>query len=240
VHQAIGTYAHKVAKYIALTEFSRNKFVEAGLPDEKLTVKPNFVYPDPGVGDGRGGFVLYVGRLSPEKGIETLLQAWEGFTDLPLKIIGSGPLQEQCRQAAARSDAIEYLGALPSETVYRYLGSAVALVVPSLWYEGFPRVIVEAYAKGTPVIASRLGSLESLITHERTGLHFAPGDPAALRQQIERLTCDARPMRAYARAEYEQQYSVQRNYETLLDIYNDVLTKRATHVRREAQIASSV
>lgn len=112
VHRALGTYADQIDAYIALTNFARDKFVEAGFDGGKIHVKPNFLDPDPGEGSGDGGFALFVGRLSEEKGIRPMLEAWKtaGKT-IPLKICGDGPLADCVQQAAASEPSIQWLGA---------------------------------------------------------------------------------------------------------------------------------
>lgn len=185
-HRALGTWTGVVDKYIVLTEFARRKFVEGKLPAEKIVVKPNFVQPDPLAGEGRGRYALFVGRLSQEKGVETLLAAWESLgKKIQIKIVGDGPLGPVVAEAARRFDGVEWLGSQPRDRVLALMKDARALLFPSVWYEGFPMVIAEAYAVGLPVIASDLGSMSSLITHRRTGLHFRPGDPRDLVAQVE-------------------------------------------------------
>src|SRR5215212_1442885 len=102
-HRALRTWTKMVNVYIALTEFARQKYIEGGLPAERIVVKSNFVHPDPGAGEGGGGYALFVGRLSPEKGLETLLAAWEQLgVKVPLKIVGSGPMAERVAKASRR------------------------------------------------------------------------------------------------------------------------------------------
>ncbi len=212
--------------YIALTEFAREKFIQGSLPAEKIVVKPNFVHPDPGLGEGLGGYGLFVGRLSPEKGIETLLAAWERLGNkVPLKIVGDGPLALQVAEAAQQMPGVEWLGHLPKTQVLALMKDALVLLFPSLWYEGFPMVLVEAYAVGLPVVASELGSMSSLIAPGRTGLHFHPGNPEDLAAQVEWfLTHPAglTQMRREVRAEFEAKYTVEQNYQMLMEIYERV------------------
>ena len=184
-HRALGTWRKAVDVYVALTAFSRGKFVAGGLPAGKLVVKPNFVYPDPGPGTGAGNYALFVGRLSAEKGVETLLKAWQSLgSRLPLKIVGDGPLAETVRAAAAQNAGVEWLGKRPLAEVYALIGAASFLVLPSQCYENFPRVVAEAFAKGTPVVASRLGAMAEVVDHGRTGLHFEPGDALDLAVKV--------------------------------------------------------
>jgi len=223
VHRALGTWTRMVDIFIALTEFARQKFIEGGFPAEKIVVKPNFVYPDPGVGDGEGGYALFVGRLTPEKGVETLLAAWERLEmPVPLKVVGDGALASKVAKAAELGQAVEWLGRKPREEVIGLMKQAAFLVFPSECYEGFPMTIAESYATGVPVVASNLGAMASLIDHGRTGLHFRPGDPEDLAAKVEWLLthpAELTRMRKEARAEYEAKYTAERNYQLLMEIY---------------------
>jgi len=185
-HRVLGTWRKLIDVYIALTEFGRRKLIEGGLPADKIAVKSNFAYPDPGPGAGTGGYAVFVGRLSAEKGVATLLEAWRhlGGT-LPLRLVGDGPLAGAVREAAAKDDSIQWLGNVPLEAVYTLVGEATFLALPSQCYENFPRVVIEAFAKGTPVIASKLGGMAEIVDDGRTGLHFKPGDAADLARRCE-------------------------------------------------------
>jgi glycosyltransferase involved in cell wall biosynthesis len=232
-HRLLGTWRELVDRYIALTQFSRRKVIAGGLPAAKIVVKPNFVYPDPGPGPGGQEYAVFVGRFSPEKGLETLLKAWGMLGGrVRLKILGDGPQAPMIRDAAARESNIEWLGSRPLEDVYAALGRALCLVLPSQCYEGFPRVVVEAFAKGTPVVASNLGAMAEVVAHSRTGLHFTPGDPADLAVQIQRLL-DApeqvQRMRQATRREFQQRYTAESNYRMLMDIYQAALGRAGQH-----------
>ncbi len=222
-HNLINTWKNKVTLYIALTEFAKRKFVSAGFPSDKIVVKPNFVAPDPGVGSGSGDFALYVGRLSVEKGLDTLLEAWEKLNQpIPLKIVGDGPLSDMVQKAVDRLPNITWLGRLPMNRVHSLMGDAKFLVFPSKWYETFGRVAVEAYAKGTPVIASNIGAIAEIVDSERTGLHFTPGDASDLANKVDWLLANAptlERMQKTVRSEYESKYTADRNYQQLIDIY---------------------
>ena len=219
LHRALGTWSRLVGRYIALTDFARVKFIEGGLPPDRIAVKPNFLHPDPGAGPGGGGFVLYVGRLSEEKGIDTLLRAWEVVEDPPLRIVGDGPLAPLVREAVSRAPGVRWLGRQTQEEVQRLLGEARCLIVPSRWYEGFPRVVVEAFARGTPVVASRLGGLAEIVEDGRTGRLFRPGDPDDLLSAVRAIDRDGASMRPRARAEFEARYTADVSYRTLMRIY---------------------
>lgn len=228
-HRALGTWNHLVDVYIALTNFAREKLIEGGLPADKIVVKPNFVSPDPGVGNGNGGYALYVGRLSVEKGLDTLLAAWEHIGDrLPLKIVGDGPLSNLVTQAMERQPAIEWLGRRPMSEVYDLIGEAIVLIFPSKWYETFGRVAVEAFAKGTPVIASKIGAIAELVEHDRTGLHFQPANPHDLADKVDWVATHPTElfrMRQAARSEFESRYTAEKNYHRLMEIYDLVLSE---------------
>ncbi|NLS97179.1 MAG: glycosyltransferase family 4 protein [Planctomycetaceae bacterium] len=222
-HRVLKTYANAVDVYIALSRFSRQKLVSAGLPAEKIELKPNFVSPDPGPGPGQGGYAACLGRLSPEKGIDVLLDAWSRIDrSLPLKVIGNGPLAERVRAAADANPSVEWLPGRSDEQIREILGDAMFLIVPSVNYEGFPKTIVEAFSRGTPVVASRLGAMGELIDDGRTGMHFGAGDMEDLARTVNTLAGDCNAlaaMRVAARAEYENKYTAERNYATLAEIY---------------------
>lgn len=228
-HRASHTWTDMVDMYVVLTEFARRKFIEGGLPARKLIVKPNFVYPDPGPGEGRGGYALFVGRLSPEKGIGTLLTAWERLREqILLKVVGDGPLAEQVASAASRYPYLEYLGYRSVEEVHGLLKEASVLIFPSEWYETFGRVAAEAFATATPIIAADIGAVAELVDHGRTGLRFRPGDPEDLASQVGWFL--SRPeehsrLRWEARAEFEAKYTAERNYQMLMEIYESTLER---------------
>ncbi|BAZ65651.1 putative glycosyl transferase [Fischerella sp. NIES-4106] len=223
VHRLMNTWVKTVDLYIALTEFARQKFIAGGLPADKIVVKPNFVSPEPAIGKGSGGYALFVGRLSVEKGLDTLLKAWEHLdVKIPLKIVGDGPLAHEVIAAVKRHSYIEWLGRRPMSEVHDLMGEAMFLVFPSKWYETFGRVAVEAFAKGTPVIATNIGAVAELVDPGRTGLHFRRGDADNLATQVEWILANPAKladMRQEARAEFEAKYTVQKNYQKLMEIY---------------------
>ena len=226
VHRIRGTWRDRVDRYIALTDFARNKFIEGGLPANKITVKPNFVSVDPGCGEGQGNYALFVGRLSPEKGLETLLAAWEKLGDrIGLKIIGDGPLSPTVEQAANRIPGVEWMGRQSRDQLQAFMKNAQVLIFPSLWYETFGLVVIEAYAAGVPVIASNLGTMSLLIDPGRTGLLFRAGDPQDLQERIEWILShplEVKKMRQEARREFESKYTATQNYQQLMEIYETV------------------
>jgi glycosyltransferase involved in cell wall biosynthesis len=241
-HRAARTWTSMVDVYVALTNFARRKLVEGGLPDERMVVKPNFVHPDPGPGDGRGGYVLFVGRLSAEKGLRTLLAAWElmGARNAPpLKIVGDGPMAADVAAACRSLPNVQWLGAQSPTETYRIMGEAAALALTSEWYEPFGRVAVEAFATGTPVIASKMGAMTELIDPGRTGVLFAPGNARDLADAVTQLFADKTTlarMRAEVRKEFLAKFTASQNLRQMLAIYERA---RESFARRPATARSA-
>ncbi len=235
VHRVIGTWANAVDAYITPTRFARDKFIAGGLPADKLFVKPNFVHPDPGVAAGGGGYAIYVGRLSHEKGLDTLLAGWDSLGgEVPLKIVGDGPLADDVKAAVARNSSIKWLGRRGLDEVYNLIGDADLLIMPSNCYETFGRVAAEAYAKGTPVIASDHGAPADIVDHGRTGLRFKPGDGADLAAKVRLALSDRgklAEMRHAARNEFEAKYTGGRNHEMMMAIYEKARTASPCHAK---------
>lgn len=229
LHRTLDTYRDQVDLYIAVSDFVKMKIVESGLlPADKIAVKPNFVGRDYGAGDGAGNFALFVGRLSAEKGLKTLLAAWEKLPTARLKIVGEGPLETEVRRAAEANPNVEWLGAKTSAEVAELMGAAAFLVFPSEWYEAFGLVCIEAFARGTPVVGARIGAIAGLVEHERTGLHFEPMNANDLAAKIEWLLANPahlKSMRREARAEYEAKYTAEANYPILMDIYRRAVSQ---------------
>lgn len=225
-HRARGTYKSAVDRYIALTEFARGEYVAGGLPEDRIAIKPNFLADDPGTGDGQRSGVLFVGRLTEEKGVGVLIAAaarLEG--DQHLTIVGDGPLREQVEQAAAGNDRLTYAGGANRDQVLRHMQSAKALAFASTWFEGFPMTIVESFACGLPVITSDLGSMASIVDHERNGLLVEPGDADAWAAAIAR-GCEAPPAWGdAARQDFVTRYSARQNFAQLMTIYESVTGK---------------
>lgn len=222
-HRLRRTWQEQVDLYIALTDFSRQKLIAGGFPAGKIAVKPNFVYPDPGAGEGDGHYALFVGRLSPEKGIAVLLRAWQLLQGrLPLKVVGDGPLAHEVRAASGQLQGVEVVGHLPLPEVNALMGRATCVIMPSVCYEGCPRVALESLACGTPIVASDIGALAELVGDERGGLRFRPGDANDLAVRVQWLLDHPQEMvrmRREARAEYLAKYTAERNHELLMALY---------------------
>lgn len=236
-HRAIKTWSKMINTYIALTEFSRQKLIGGGLPENKIVTKPNFIPEDPGLGSGRGNFALYVGRLSPEKGIATMLDAWSLLGErIPLRIVGDGPLSKEVISRVAQLPAAEYLGRLENAEVLDLMREATFLVFPTLCYENFPITIIEAYSVGLPVLASNIGNAANLVQARRTGLHFRPGDANDLAAQVERIMQNPKTrkqMRFAARMNYELQFTPSQNYRLLKTIYENTIAKNQHEISNE-------
>ena len=225
-HWSLGTWNRSIDRFVALTEFARQKLIEGGLPSDKVIVKPNFVDPDPGPGEGRGGYFLFVGRLTEEKGIRVLLDCWKDGQDLPtLKIAGTGPLENEVRAAVETMPNVEWLGARSSEEVLGLMADASALLCPSQWYEGMPRVVIESLAVGTPIIASSIGCYPEMIVDGETGALFHTGDAVALRSRLRDLLQgnSLTSMRTNARRCFQSNYTGDKNLSLLLNVYRSVL-----------------
>jgi glycosyltransferase involved in cell wall biosynthesis len=240
-HRLAGTYQHRITRYIALSAFSRERFIAGGLPAQRLRIKPNFVdgavahpnsSPNRSAGQcqRRGG--LFVGRLSSEKGIGTLLGAVRQEADTRIEAIGAGPSQAEV--ASELGDA--YLGFLSRGEIMQKMRSASFLIVPSLCLEQLPTTILEAFSCGLPVIASRLGALVDIVQDGVTGLLFNPGDPSDLARKIAWAGAhgeDMRRMGRAARADYEAKYTPSINYQMLIEIYEEAIAE----VRGEHHVA---
>jgi len=227
-HQLRGTWDKVVDRYIVLTEFARLKFVESGLPADKLVVKPNYIQVDPGVGQRRGDYAIFIGRMTEEKGVMRLVEAWRELGDLlPLRVYGEGPLEPEMRAYIEQHGLtnVHLMGQRPRDEVIAALKDAYLLIMPSEWYEGAPMTLLEAMVCGIPMIAGRLGAAKIALQDGVNGLHFTPGDSQDLALKVRKLVSDpamAARMAAAARAEYETHYTAEANYKLLLEIYQSV------------------
>lgn len=255
----------RISQFIALSDFSRRKFIQAGWDGERIVVKPNFLEQDPReLGEWSGergdrreeirdvdavvprspisslsslgsdlsapGYVLYVGALQPYKGVATLLKAWSKRNwPVPLKIVGSGPIEAELK--SLNVPGVEWLGQVSSAEVIKLIKGAACVVVPSECYENFPRVIIEAFACGVPVVASRLGAMAEIIEEGKSGFLFPPGQADDLALVLEHILSDAQLSQSVgkaARLVFESRYTPQSNYLQLQDIYRQVLAIRSS------------
>jgi glycosyltransferase involved in cell wall biosynthesis len=234
LHRNLGTWQKQIDVFIALTGFQRDLLVKAGLPAERMHVKPHF-YPNPPTpvpwGE-RETKVLFIGRLGAEKGVRFLLEAWRQWGERAplLELIGDGPQQADLKQLAqGQGERVRFLGQLPFAETQARLARAKLLILPSICFEGFPMVIREAFALGVPVAASNLGSMAGLVDDGRTGTLFAPGAAADLLAKVrphwgrpEQLAA----MGVEARAEFAAKYTAEANLKRLEEIYRAAVERR--------------
>jgi glycosyltransferase involved in cell wall biosynthesis len=227
-HTKIGTWS-KVGTYLTLTEFSRNIFSSnvRGISEDNISVKPNFV-EDSGASYIREQHFLFVGRLSNEKGIQTLLDAFS-YTASSLYVVGKGPLELEVKEHATKFSNIIYCGAMSAQEVRSEMSRCEALIFPSIWFEGMPMTILEAFSTGTPIIASNLGNMAEMVTHGYNGFLFKPGDANDLSRQVmawEALSYNEKQvLRKNARKTFEQKYNSEANLAMLKEIYRDAISK---------------
>lgn len=231
-------YTGLVDVYVALTEFAAAKFAQAGIARERIVIKPNFVELESDLLARRkepGEYAVFAGRLSREKGVHTLLKAWRQLRDIPLWIIGDGPALGDLRSTAERESLpVEFLGMRPRSEVLQVIANAAMQVVPSEWYEGFPLVIVEAYACGTPVVAADIGSLTEIVDPLRTGRRFRAGDHEALASCVRELweNPDLRvTLGQGALDRFAGLYSPQQSFAKLTEIYQLAIERQTARQR---------
>ncbi|MFL5770803.1 MAG: glycosyltransferase family 4 protein [Chloroflexota bacterium] len=221
----------KIDVFIALTEFAASKLAEGGLPTDRIQVKANFVTPDPGPRSGRGDGFLFVGRLAPEKGIGTIIDAAPLLgAGIVVRVVGDGPEEDRLRAAATAHAALQPMGRLDRSAVLSELAACRALVFPSLWYEGLPMTLLEAFAVGVPVIAARIGAASALVEDGVTGLTFEPGDHAGMAAQLAWAQAHPDEMAAFGHAgrkRFEARYTADASHRRLLEIYSIALERAA-------------
>lgn len=230
-HRLVSTWNSIVDIYIAPSQFLRSKFISQGFIPERIVVKPHFVFPDPGLIGSRGEYALFVGRLSPEKGLRTLIRAWKTLRyRLPLMIVGEGPERQMLEQEANDLDCIEFCGKLSREEVLAALRKSIFLVAPSESQETFGMTIVEAFACGVPVIAARVGAFSEIVEHQKSGLLFNPGDHEDLATQIEQALKDPvkfKKLGINGRKEYLSKYTAEENLRRTEEIYKLTVNRAA-------------
>lgn len=245
LHRKLKTWVQYVDAFITLTEFQREQMIGGGLPADLVYVKPNFFPGTPNVVPWaeRKPYVVFAGRLTSEKGLKTLVKAWIlwGVGAPELRIIGDGDLRSELERLAeaAPQPTIRFLGQLNEDRTQKEISLARLLVLPSECYEGFPMVIREAFAFGTPVVASDIGPLPSIVHHGENGVVFVPGDPQSLLQAVQSVWGSGNILQRIAqgsRRSYERLYTEKANYDQLMAIYKhaiDVNKKRGSCVRRK-------
>ena len=228
IHRRLGTWQHCVGAYIALSRFSRSQLLAAGFPLAKVHVKPNFLSHEPKPRPGRGEYAVFVGRLSPEKGIMEMLKVWQHLTHIPLKVIGDGPLLAEAVEFVehSRCNHIQFLGARSPEQVLQHLRGALFLVFPSRWPEPFGLVLLEAAGCGVPALAARTGGVPEIVTDGETGLLFDPEDAGELATKAcwaWAHPAEMESLGAGARQSYLRNFTAERNYQQLMNVYSSLL-----------------
>jgi glycosyltransferase involved in cell wall biosynthesis len=238
-----------VDAFIALTKFQKSVLVRGGLPERRICVKPNCYpgSPQPAPWAEREDTAVFLGRISPEKGIDMLVEAWIrwGAAAPKLQVIGGGPDLERLRRRVPASSRVVFVGMKPADEAHALLSRAKLLIVPSTWFEGFPLVLCEAFAFGVPVAASRLGTFEELVEAPGVGRLFLPNDPEDLLKIVSELWEDKAAlerMSLAAHREFETRYSAQASAAALQSIYERAIeTKRARlHTRDQRDSNESV
>ena len=228
-HRMLGTWQRKVDLFIALTPTQRALLIDGGLPPARVALKPNLMSNPPAARYDDDGFAIYLGRLSEEKGIVDMLDAFEQMPDKTLHIYGGGPLKEYVQQRTAGMKNVTFFGHTPHATCVERLRGARLLIQPSIWNEPCPMTVREAYAAGTPVIATRIGGLKDMVEHDVTGLHVAPNDPQDMAKGIAQLMDDdvlhARLARG-ARQKFDQCYAPDVGLEALVACYERAIKDR--------------
>ncbi len=227
-HYAMGYYQN-VDHYISVSQFYRSKMIEFGFNPENITYLPNFI--DTGLYNTSAvdkGYILYIGRLSEEKGIETLIQAAKLLPDIPIYIVGSGPLESQFKQQAEFLGVSHmlFLGYKTGDQLKQIISESTAVVVPSQWYENCPMAILESFASCKPVIGADIGGIPELINSTVDGFTFTPGDADALAERISWIwenRSAARDMGFAGREKVRVRFNSEVHYDGLMSIYNSVL-----------------
>ena len=227
VHRLRGTWTGDVDGYLAPSRFCRDYFVAAGLPAAKVHLKPNFLARDPGQRSQPGDYALFVGRLSAEKGVLEMVEAWSQLPRLSLRVVGDGPLSGAVRRLAERSKRnVTPLGALDVEQTLAQIKHARFLIFPSRWDEPFGMVLLEAAACGVPAIATRVGAVPELVADHQTGLLFDPDDFGELVERVQWAAAHPAEMEEMGRAArqlYCRKFTAEKNYQMLMSVYSAVL-----------------
>jgi len=230
-HDLKKTFVKAIDGYIALTDFNKKLFIRAGLSEDKIYVKPNFFQNLGNNSTNDENYAIYLGRISEEKGVSILIKAWKRIKGFRLLIIGDGPQRKKCEELAVEEKIknVEFCGRKTEKESMNILKKASFLILPSMWYEGFPMVIGEAFSAGKPVIGSNLGNIAEIVRHGETGLLFKPGDPDDLAEKVRWMIENKKErqrMGENAYQEYLDKYTPEKNFKMLMEIYEDVLNKR--------------
>ncbi|MCC6424014.1 MAG: glycosyltransferase family 4 protein [Phycisphaerales bacterium] len=222
-HRIRRTWNNDVDLYFAPTEFARDKFIQGGLPADKIIVKPNFLEPNPGPKSHAGDYFLFVGRLTRDKGVEFLLRTWmEHKLQQPLHIVGDGPLADAVREAAGKCPAIRYLGPMDRKGVIEQMHRARACIFASQLYETFGMVALESMACALPVLATKAGATATIINDGRTGLLFDPSSPQDLAAKVNHAWDHPDEMMEHGKRgqeDYLRRFTGSRNFQMMMAGY---------------------
>lgn len=228
VHRNMGTWRKQVDAFIVLTQFQRNLMVKAGLPTELVHVKPNFFPGKPSVlpWETRNKSVVFAGRLTTGKGVESLVRAWLiwGSSAPELRIAGDGELRHKLEQIATANPRVKirFLGPLSGPATRNEIARSCLLILPSVSLETFGLVILEAFASGTPVAVSDVGPLSSIVRHGENGIVFPPNNPQSLLDAVQaswESEGQLEHLAAGASCSFETLYTEDVNYRMLMKIY---------------------
>ena len=223
IHRQLGTWTKNVDRFLCLTEFAKARFIEAGIPPDKLYVRHNCIADSGGrtVPASKSRQLAYIGRLAGEKGVRGLLEAWRlaRVDGLELLVVGDGP--ERAALEAMRVPGARFTGPLGHPAVLETLRSVRCLLLPSLWFEGEPMIVIEALAAGTPVLGSNLGGIPALVGHGSAGWLAKAGDVGAWRRSLEDLrdNVDIDEKSRAARDRYLELHTPSRGLKSLVDSY---------------------
>ncbi len=231
LHRRLGLYARNVARIVCPSRFVMALLEEYGIPGDKLVHVPHFIDPAAWTPSFEGGYALFVGRLSQEKGAAALVRAAAARPEIPVHVVGAGPEEQLLKDLARRLGAenVVFRGWLEGEDLRREYAGSRFVVVPSLWYEVFGLTVLEAYASGKPVIASQMGGLAELVRDGETGALVSAGDADGLAALMAELwaepgQCEA--MGREARAWVERDFGPKAHYRRIMAVYEEA--RRAT------------
>lgn len=234
LHHRKQTWSTLVDRYVALTDFARDKIIGGGFPAERIVVKPNFLLDPPKRREGRGEYAIFIGRLTEEKGLRTLMAAWENL-DIPLRILGAGPMLDELQGWASSRPNVSVEGRVEHALAMKELAGARFFVLPSHWFEGFPIAVLETMAAGVPTLATGHGSLASIVNEGSGGLVFPLRDSAALASAALRLWNDSdlnERLSSNAVATFTAQFNAKAGVQRLLGLYKETI---GSAERRSAQ-----
>jgi len=228
-HNRQKTFVDKIDRYIALNSFTKSIFVKAGFDKQKIIVKPNSASVDASsFNKNPDNYILFAGRLSQEKGVFTLLKAAVKVPELPLKILGDGPLENEIKQFITENSLnhIELLGCQPQKQFEKYLANALVTIMPSECFENCPLTVINSLYLGTPVLASRTGGIPDFVPEEKAGWLFTPGNVDELTQKLQMVENNKEKiikMRPQVRKWGVEQFSPETNYKRLIKIYEEIM-----------------